>query len=110
MSEGKKKVPEFFIFDRLDELENITLELMEKADLGEPSVEIATRLAKHATIIAEFGLVLTFLGRVREAKSKSEAIALKDSLLDGLRERSAIAERVDVIDKIFCNRLDKIWE
>ena len=110
MSEGKRKVPEFFIFDRLDELENITLELMEKADVEKPSVEGALRLAKHASTIAEYGFLLAFRGAVDKAGNKKVAKAMKDLLFKGIREGAVIERRVDVIESILSDMLADLWE
>ena len=40
--EGGKRIPEWSIFDRLDEVEKITLEQMEKTDTIEPTLKNTT--------------------------------------------------------------------
>ena len=52
--------PEWSIFDRLDELEDITLGLMEKADVTEPTLENTSTVARDASILAHLGFLLAF--------------------------------------------------
>ena len=54
--------PEWSLFDRLDELESITLQLMEKADTAEPTLKGTSTIAKDARILAIFALSTAFFG------------------------------------------------
>ncbi len=58
--EGEKKIPEWSIFDRLDELEDITLKLMEKTDVTEPTLEETSVVARDAKILADYALTISF--------------------------------------------------
>ncbi len=62
--EGEKKIPEWHLFDRLDELEEITLKLMEKADTTEPTLKGTAVVARDALILAINSLVLLFFENV----------------------------------------------
>ena len=52
--------PEWSIFDRLDELEDITLGLMEKTDTTEPTLKNTSTVARDAITIAKLGFMLAF--------------------------------------------------
>ena len=58
--EGEKRIPEWSVFDRLDELEKITLEQMEKTDTIEPTLKEVSRLLKDAIILATYALYFNF--------------------------------------------------
>jgi len=82
--------PEWHIFDRLDELENITLELMEKADTTEPSLKNTSARAHDASILALFALVTAF-GAV--ASDVQNPRALKDGYIVNLK-RAGLSQKM----------------
>jgi len=93
-SEGGKKIPEWSIFDRLDEVEKITLELMEKAGITEPTLKETSTKARDAIILAEYAFVLGAGFNIahdphpRVAKDASISLlkkaGLSQEILDGL--------------------------
>lgn len=61
-SEGEgKKLPEWSIFDRLDELENITLQLMDTTDKTMPTSSEIEVSSKDAILMAGYGIWSMFL-------------------------------------------------
>ena len=96
-SEGKKKIPEWHLFDRLDELEKIILEQMEKTDTIEPALKNTVTTAKDASTIALFALGTGFMAIAQDFPNPR---ALKDRYIRslngvGLSQRmSKIAENV----------------
>ena len=83
-SEGEgKKLPEWSIFDRLDELEDITLDLMGKADRVEPSLETINDSVQDTVLMAKYGIWLTFL---LASKDNTKYVELKDAILKQLRD------------------------
>lgn len=59
--EGKsEKIPEWGIFSRLDELENLTLELMGKTETTEPTLQRINTKLKDADILARMAFMLAF--------------------------------------------------
>lgn len=58
--EGEKKMPQWSIFDRLDEIEDITLKLMEKTDITEPTLNKTSTMARDALILARYSFILGF--------------------------------------------------
>ncbi|MBA7483403.1 hypothetical protein ES707_18918 [subsurface metagenome] len=64
--------PEWSIFDRLDELEDITLGLMEKAETTEPTLKDAYNIAKDASILGKLGFLLAFVHTAVRASNPRE--------------------------------------
>jgi hypothetical protein len=60
MSKKRRETPEWNIFDRLDELENITLDLMDKTVATEPTLRNTTNVATEALSLATVALVIAF--------------------------------------------------
>lgn len=56
----KKKLPEWNIFDRLAELEDITLELIDKTKVVEPKLKDTSTLARDAVILATQSLLFSY--------------------------------------------------
>ena len=57
---NSKKIPEWSIFDRLDEVENITLELMDKTGKITPEMSDIALASQDAHIMARYGLWALF--------------------------------------------------
>ena len=80
-SGGKSnKLPEWSIFERLDELETITLELMDKKDKTEPKVTRELTQSKDAFLLAQLAYVVTFT-TFAQAADKNKLVGVKDSIL-----------------------------
>ena len=105
-SEGEKKIPEWHFFDRLNELEKIALELMEKTDTTEPSLKNATIRATDASIVALFALGSTFMVT---ASDVSNPRALKDRYINAL-EQSGLSQRMLGIAKRFLIKMCELIE
>ena len=91
MSESeRKKLPEWGIFDRLSELEDITLKLMEKDDTIEPTLKNIAVIAEDARIIAKWALTLSAAWAIEKT---SEHRQFKDELLKGFMVFPAMPDR-----------------
>jgi len=108
-SEGEgKKTPEFLIFDRIDELENISLKLMEETEATKPTLENVQSLANDTLILAELALVLSF---INYSKGSKKYRYYKDDFIEHLRKRGLSTEKLDLINKYFtwaCRGFDKL--
>ena len=83
-SESKsKKMPEWNIFDRLDELDYITVQLMDKPKAGEPTLTEIQTMLKDASILARFGVLLAFSHHSTQANIR-KARKLQVSILKHL--------------------------
>ena len=79
-----KKIPEWSLFERLDELENITLELMDKPDDTEPTLsEIQTTL-NDAHNLAQIAVLLALVNTM-SLKGKKSINELKGVIFDGAK-------------------------
>ena len=56
-----KKIPEWSIFERLDELEDIALNLMDKTDKADPALHELTISSEDAEIMAKYGIWAMFI-------------------------------------------------
>lgn len=93
MSKSKgegKKIPEWSIFDRIDELENITLELMDKTEKAEPTLTKFVDSVTDAIVLASYGIWMTFILACEEASAPREGknLILKQLKEQGLSEKS----------------------
>lgn len=86
-----KKIPEWSIFDRLDELEDITLKLMEKADTTEPTLRETSSTTRDARLLAELAFTLAFSAYLGDSSDKP--IELKDKLI-GILESQGLSEKL----------------
>ncbi len=99
--------PKWSIFDRLDELEDITLGLMEKAETTEPTLKDASTVARDAITIAKLGFMLAFR---LQATGASNPRAEKNRCIDlmkrvGLNEKEL--DRLDAWAVAVCECLEK---
>ncbi len=88
--------PEWSIFDRLEELEDITLKLMENADTTEPNLKNTSVVARDAIILARAGFTLAFVSAAagvsnpRELKDRCihlfRGVGLSKRMLDSMEE------------------------
>lgn len=99
--EEGKKIPEFFIFDRLDELEDITLKLMEKADTTTPTLKETSRIARDTRLLAEFAFILSFSAYIGDSSDKP--IELKDKLIGILKSQNVSEELFERISNYLVN-------
>jgi len=101
-AEGEdEKIPEFFIFDRIDELERISLELMEDTGLTKPTLKQTQLTAKDALILAEMAFILTFAPYYEKSKKLWGAISAV------LKTRGMSEDRLTSIKK-YLDRMYKI--
>jgi hypothetical protein len=99
--EGEKKIPEWHLFDRIDELEKITLELMDKTDTTEPTLKETSAQVQDAIMLAEYGVFVgvgplivkdpnprlakeTFIGVLRKAGLSQKILGDLDASLTAL--------------------------
>jgi len=97
--------PEWSIFARLDELEDITLKLMEKADTTEPTLKDTSTVARDARILAELAFILGFGAYIHYA---SKPIELKDKLLGAFKKQGLSGEILDSLEKFMTARCEDI--
>jgi len=95
------KLPEWSLFDRLDELENITLKLMEKADTTEPTLKEVTEIARDAHLLAELAFILGFSAYI--GQSSDSPIELKDKFTSVLKSQSLNEELFEAISNYMVN-------
>ena len=88
--EGEKRIPEWGIFDRLDELEKITLELMEKTDTTEPTL-------KDTAVLAEVAFLLGVGFHIVEAR---DSMLAKNVSMDILKAAGLSEGKLDAMDKL----------
>lgn len=86
-----KKIPEWSIFDRLDELEDITLKLMEKADTTEPTLRKTSSTTRDAHLLAELAFIIAFSAYLGDSSEKP--IELKDKVI-GILESQGVNEEL----------------
>lgn len=106
--EESKKIPEWNIFDRLDELEDITLQLMEKTDKAEPVLKDIASMLNDALIMGKAGVFFSFVVSARVAGHDYRKG--KDIFIETLRSQGLSKERVkDVEDTLvrFCKLIEK---
>lgn len=116
-AEGKdKKLPEWSIFDRLDEVEGIALELMDKTDKAEPVANRITLASKDATIMAKYGIWAMFITACTQGADPQAGKKLIIKQLEewGLSEQplqwlqKALASIVDLAEKQAKKREDNM--
>jgi len=96
-----KQIPEWSIFDRLDELEDITLNLMEKADTTEPTLKETSTIARDARLLAEFAFILGFSAYIGD--SSDNPIELKDKFTSVLKSQNLNEELFEAISSYMVN-------
>ena len=79
-----KSIPEWSIFERLDELETITLNLMDKTEFAEPTLQNIGVTLKDANVMAKYALLLAF-GHLAAVGNPEYAEHLRDSFLQHLK-------------------------
>jgi hypothetical protein len=89
-------IPEWSIFDRLDELEKITLEQMEKTDTIEPTLKNMAIVARDAIILARHALWFGFVHSVAFGRNPRE---LKDSQLELLKKAGLSGEQLQWLEQ-----------
>ena len=88
------KTPKFFIFDRIDELENITLELMDKTSSVEPTLKSTSESANDAVKLAQLTFILQFSLFIRQNPDRAKRI---------LDHWSGLLKALDVNEQIYKN-------
>ena len=99
--------PEWNIFGRIEELEDIALKLMEKADITEPTLKDMSTVARDARISAEFGFILGFDAYIHYAP---KPIELKDKLIGVFKKQGLSREILDSLEKFMaatCEDVEK---
>ncbi len=105
--EGEEKIPEWHIFDRIEELEDITLKLMEKADTTEPTLKGTSTMAGDARILALFAFATAFMALAADAKNPR---AIKDSYINNLRKVGLSRKLSELVGSLLidlCERIEK---
>ena len=105
--EGEKKMPEWSIFDRLDELEDITLKLWEKADTTEPTLKdiaIAVRDV-HILATAAFGIGFWLI-----ALGLKNPRALEDDYIHGFKKAGLSQKRLEFVEGLLTAACEHIEE
>ena len=92
--EEGKKIPEWNIFDRIDELENITLDLMEKTDTTKPELDIIAVRLKDAMIL---GTCATYFCHAITSKVIGQPRQVKDMMLNLLKEKELSEDILDIL-------------
>lgn len=103
-----KKIPELFIFDRIDELEKISLELMESTEDTKPTLKSIQILVNDTFILAELALIISFINYCAGTKKHRE---YKDDFIGMLKNRGLSSEKLDIINKYFtwaCEGFEKV--
>ena len=99
--------PEWSIFDRLDELEDITLKLMEKADTTEPTLKEVSPIARDASILAKQGFIFSFINYAVKASNPRET---KDMWIRILKTNGLSEKTLDSMEKLMfgvCESIEK---
>jgi hypothetical protein len=107
--EEKKNIPEWNVFDRLDELETITLKLMEKTDTAEPTVKEKQKILEDIGIMARMALVLAFVTGVRHLETKYIR-KTRDEILQMLKEEGLSTTSLEWANEMMteiCERKEK---
>jgi len=99
--------PEWSIFDRLDELENITLELMEKADTSEPTLKDTSTMARDAIILALFAFGAAFLESATDVQNPR---AQKDRYISSLKQVGLSPKMLEVTERVLIQMCELIEE
>ena len=105
--EGEKGIPEWHLFDRLSELEDITLKLMEKADTTEPTLKETTALARDAFMLAILAFGSSFAA---DAIKAGNPRALKDRDIATFKKLGVSEETLKDVEEILvhiCEELEK---
>ncbi len=89
--------PEWNIFSRLEELEDITLKIMEKAETTAPTLNDIATTAKDARNLAIFGVAMSFVSFALSAHLENPR-KLKDSYIKGLKHLRLNQKLLEVVD------------
>lgn len=81
--EEGKKIPEWSIFERLEEIEDIALELMDKTDKSEPALNELASSSEDAMIMAKYGIWAMF---IMSCKSGADPRAGEKLIIKQLKE------------------------
>ncbi len=99
--------PEWHIFDRLDDLEKITLELMDKADTTEPTLKSTFTIAKDSTVLTLFALATAFAAVASDVRNPR---ALKDGYIASLKQAGLSPKMLELVEKLLiemCKLIEK---
>ena len=99
--------PEWGIFDRLDELEKIILEQMEKTDTIEPTLKDTSTTARDARILALNAYAWAFFASAIEALNPR---ALKDTAIDSLRPAELSPKTREAVEEVLIKICELIEE
>ncbi len=99
--------PEWSIFDRLDEIEDITLKLMEKADITEPTLKDTTTIAREARILAWYGIGMGFLETAQDLPNPR---ALKDNIIRSLNNLGLSQRTLKTMEEMLIKMCEVIEE
>ena len=87
--------PEWSIFDRLDELEDITLKLMEQTEVKEPNLKDTSTAANDANILAKQTLIFAFIHWAATGHSQRET---KDRIISILKKTGLSEKMLDSVE------------
>jgi len=100
--------PEFFLFDRIDELEKISLELIEKTDTVEPVLKDTATMAKDNLIVATYAYVFAFTAlALRNPRGTRKQ---KDEMLNRFKRLGMSAKRLETLSEamtVVCNVVEE---
>lgn len=91
-SEGKGSISEWQLFNRIDELEKITLELMDKTESVEPTLKDTAALARAAFHTGLFGFILGFSAASQNIKDRRK---FKDEWVEYMKSQGVDKALVD---------------
>ncbi len=98
---------EWSIFDRLDELEEITLNIMEKTDSAEPRLKDTLITTRGTWMLAFNAYALAFLAGAVDAPNPR---ALKDAAIDSFQHPELSPKTQEVIEEVLikaCEFIEK---
>ena len=94
-----KKIPEWQLFDRIDELEDITLKLWEEADATGPTLKKTSSVARDSLIVARNAILLNFIETVVRLSDSNRARKKKDMWLEILKRAGLSEETLNWLRK-----------
>ena len=101
--------PEWDFFNRIEDLEQVTLELMEKADTSEPTLKKTSTRATDARVLAFFAFVTAF-GALAIATDVENPRELKDNYIANLKQSGLSSKMLELVEKLLietCELIEK---
>ena len=102
------KAPEWSIFNRIDELEKISLELMEKTETVEPALNDVAARAKDNLIVATYAYGFAFTSLALQ--NPQQARKRKDDMVNRFKRLGLSAERLKTLSETMTFICDSLEE